>query len=84
MIDKNDTSMKSLLKKYKLNHPVPGQVQEKMISRKSKIYTNILRSMGKVSILSSLIISIYFSLKKLGITLTLTKLMFVIVATEIC
>ena len=72
--------MKSLLDKYKLDQPIPQNIQDRMISKKNYIYQKTLKSMGKVSFFSSMMISIYFSLKKIGISITLAKIILITTA----
>ena len=77
---KNKTSMKTLLDKYRLDQPIPQNIQGKMISRKKDIYQKTLKSMGTVSFFSSIMISLYFALKKIGISITLAKMIIITTA----
>lgn len=66
--------LEGLLNKYDFVQPVPLKIQERMLSVKKNIFKKILKTLGIYSFFSGIFISIYFSAKKLGFSIFISKI----------
>ena len=72
-MNNNTISMQGLLQKYKLDEPLPEKIQKDILKNKNRNYKKILKSAGKYSFLTGLFASIYFFIKKFGVSITTAK-----------
>lgn len=62
-----------VMTKYKLDEPIPDDIQAYILQVKKKNIVKILKKVGAYSFSLGLLLSAFFSLKKIGITLSLAK-----------
>ncbi|MCP4137978.1 MAG: hypothetical protein GY754_43850 [bacterium] len=65
--------LQQVLEEYKLDAPLPGDVRKEMISSSAPVLKAVLKKHGKYGILVSMAVSVFFGIKRLGISLSLAK-----------
>jgi hypothetical protein len=63
----------SLLEKYKKTRSIPGSVRSRIVDTEKKNYKTIMKRLGRYNPYIAAVAFIYFTLKKLGISVTFTK-----------
>lgn len=78
--DKDINQVEKLMDKYKFKEPVPQEVRTHVIKSRKRIFKRILKTLGLLTIGYSIFMSVYFFLKKLGMTKLIASL---VVATSV-
>ena len=65
--------LESLLSKYKFADHIPVEVQESILSSKKNVFLRVMKTVGSLSFLAGIILTIYFYLKKVGIGIITSK-----------
>jgi hypothetical protein len=71
--DKDTALMEKLLDRYRLTRPASGEVRQSAMTGKKPMLMRVLKTAGAYSALQGIFLSIYFSLKKAGIGVTIAK-----------
>ncbi len=66
-------NMKELLHKYRLDHPVAPDSQKRMMAHMGPMYRRILKRTGRHSLITGIVLWIYFLLRRYGIVITTGK-----------
>ncbi len=77
----DDKRIEGLLSGYGLRTPVPAEFRRHILARKTRLYRRILKSAGRLTILTAIGASIYFLLKRIIAGITLTKIVLSILIT---
>ncbi len=77
----DDKRIESLLSSYGLRTPVPAEYRRYILARKTHLYRRILKSAGRLTILTAVGASIYFLLKRIIAGITLTKIVLSVLIT---
>lgn len=72
--DKDTRNLEELLDKYKFARPVPEDARKEILASKKKNLVRVLKSVGAFSALYGVLLSVYFVLKKLGVSIPFAKL----------
>lgn len=68
-------NFKLALDKYKLTNPIPEEIQQFSIASKKRVFVRIMKTLGKYTLLSGLTLSLYFFIKKIGLSTLASKLL---------
>ena len=77
--EKEIRDLELLLEKYRVTRPVPEEAREYALASKPRVFRRVMKSLGRLSLVSAMISALYFAMKKFGMSLTAFK-MFVISA----
>jgi hypothetical protein len=67
--------LEGLLDRFQFDEPIPEEVQRTILSKKKKILIRVLKTVGVFTFFNGIVITIYFWLKKIGISFTITKVL---------
>ena len=73
---------KEAMLKYKFAHHISVDVQKQALKSKKTVYKRVLKTLGKLTIITTISTAIYFLIKKMGIKMFLTKLTASLVVTS--